>query len=152
MSSGFNTHLTPGLTRKMCHTVLFHHDLVGSAWISERCKTSRHRLLNVFQHLWSHWHLYLLSDFITHSSCRRRRNHRSFHKEQTLPCATVCGYVSSGSCQERTVFQYLHEDHFSTPAERDGQETEVVSGLHAWNSTRIVRPSGSLYVTSRPPS
>ena len=31
----------------------------------------------------------------------------------------MCGFVSSGSCQERTVFQYLHEDHSSTPAERD---------------------------------
>ena len=28
---------------------------------------------------------------------------------------------------ERTVFQYLHEDRSSTSAERDGQETELVS-------------------------
>ena len=119
------THPTPGLTRKMCQIVLFHHDLIGSALISERCRTSRH--------------LYLLSDFITHSSCRHGRNHRPF-----LPFATVCGYVSSGSCQERTVFQCLHEDHSSTPAERDGQETELVSAP-AWKSTLIVRPSGSLY-------
>ena len=64
--------------------LLFHHDLIGSAWISERCRTSRHRLLNVFQHLRTHWHLYLLSDFITHSSCRQGRNHRPFDKEHTL--------------------------------------------------------------------
>ena len=50
------------------------------------------------------------------------------------------------------MFQDLHEDHLSTPAERDGQETELGSELHAWKSTRIVRPSGSLYVTGRPPS
>ena len=40
------------------------------------------------------------------------------------------GYFSSGSCQERKVFQCLHEDHSSTPAERDGQETKLVSELH----------------------
>ena len=64
------------------------------------------------------------------------------------------GCVSSGSCQERTVYQCLREDHSSTPAERDGQETELVSELHTrGKSTRIVRPSGSLlYVNSRPPS
>ena len=27
------------------------------------------------------------------------------------------------------MFQYLHEDHSSTPAERDGQETKLVSAL-----------------------
>ena len=77
VSSRFDTHLTPRLTREVCPTVLFHHDLIGSGWISESCKTGRHRLLIVFQHLWSHWHLYLLRDFITHSSCRQGRNHRS---------------------------------------------------------------------------
>ena len=90
MSSRFDTHLTPGLTRKICQIVLFHHDLVGSAWISQRCRTGRHRIHNVFQHLWSHWHLYLLSDFITHSNCRQGRNHRPFDKEQTLFLVQLC--------------------------------------------------------------
>ena len=40
------------------------------------------------------------------------------------------GFVSFGSCQERTVRQCLHEDHSSTPAERDNQEKELVSELH----------------------
>ena len=79
--SGFDA---PGLIRKMCQIVLFQHDLIGSAWISERCRTSRHRILNVFQYLRTHWHLYFLSDFITHSSCRQGRNHRPFDKEQTF--------------------------------------------------------------------
>ena len=71
----------------------------------------------------------------------------------SLPCATVFACVSSGSCQERTVHQCLHEEHPSTPAERDNQETEFVSELYTLGkSTRIIRPSGSLHVTSRPPS
>ena len=125
MPSGFDAHLAPGLTRKVCQTVLFHHDLVGSARISESCRTRRHRLLNVFQHLRTHWHSYLLSDFVPHTSCQRGRNHHPFLKKPTLfHCATVFGCVSSGSCHERTVYQCLHEDHCSTPAERDNQERD----------------------------
>ena len=56
------------------------HDLIGSAKISECCKTSRRRLLNVFQHL----RLQLLSDFVTHTSCHQGRNQHPFEKEQTL--------------------------------------------------------------------
>ena len=74
----------------MCQIVFFHHDLIGSARISERCKTGKHRLLNVFQHLWSHSHLYLLSDFITHSTCRQGRNHRPFDREQSLFLVQLC--------------------------------------------------------------
>ena len=49
------------------------------------------------------------------------------------------------------MFQCLHEDHSGTPAERDGQETRIgFCTAHALKSTLIVRPSGSLYVTSRP--
>ena len=90
MSSGFDAHLAPGLIRKVCQIVLFHHDLIGSAWISERCKTSRHRLINVFQHLRTHWHVHLLSDFTTHSRCRQGRNHRPFDKEKTLFLVQLC--------------------------------------------------------------
>ena len=46
--SRFDAHLAPGLTRKVCPTVLFHPDLIGSARISERWRTSRHQPLNVF--------------------------------------------------------------------------------------------------------
>ena len=66
--SRFDAHLAPGLTRKVCQTVLFHHDLIWSVRISECCRTSRHRLLNVFQHLRTHWplerlrHAHQLSD------------------------------------------------------------------------------------------
>ena len=78
-----------GLTRKMCQIVLIHHDLIGSARISERCKTGRHRLFNVFQHLWSHWHLYLLSDSITYSCCCQERNLRPFDKK-TIFLVQLC--------------------------------------------------------------
>ena len=33
-------------SKKVCQTVLFHHDSIGSARIFECCRTSRHRLLN----------------------------------------------------------------------------------------------------------
>ena len=89
-SSRFDAHLAPGLTRKVCQTVLFHHDLIGSARISECCRTSKHRLLNVFQHLRTRWHLQLLSYFVTHTSCRQRRNQHPSDKEQTLFLVQLC--------------------------------------------------------------
>ena len=111
--------------------VLFHHDLIGSARISVNCRTSRHRLLNVFQHLRTHRHLQLLTDYVTHTSCRQRAQPTSLsQRTNSLPCAAVFSYISSGSCQERTVYQCLHEEHSSTPAERDNQEREFVSELH----------------------
>ena len=42
MSSRFDAHLAPGLARKVCQTVLFHYELIGSARISECCRTSKH--------------------------------------------------------------------------------------------------------------
>ena len=62
----------------------------GSARISESCRTSKHRLLNVFQHLRTHRHLQLLSDFVTHTSCQQGRNHHPFDKEQTLFLVQMC--------------------------------------------------------------
>ena len=79
----------------------------------------------------THWHLQLLSDFVTQTSCRQGRNQHPFDKEQTLFLVqNAFGCVSSGSCLERTMYQCLHEDHSSTPAERDGQETKLVCELH----------------------
>ena len=89
-SSRSDAHLAPRLTRKVCQTVLFHHDLIGSARLSECCRTSTHRLLNVFQHLRPHWHLQLLSDFVTYTSCRQGRYQHPFDKEQTLFIVQLC--------------------------------------------------------------
>ena len=52
--------------------------------------TSRHRLLDVFQHLRTLEHLQLLSDFVTHTSCRQGRNQHPFDKEQTLFLVQLC--------------------------------------------------------------
>ena len=37
-----------------------------------------------------HWHLHLLSDFVTHTSCRQGRNQHLFDKEQTLLFVHLC--------------------------------------------------------------
>ena len=66
------------------------------------------------------------SDFITQSSCRQGRNHRPLDKGQTLFLVQLC----VATFRTDLVRQCLHEDHSSTPAERDGQETELVSALH----------------------
>ena len=129
-SSRFDAHLAPGLTRKVCQTVLFHHDLIGSARISECCRTSKHRLLNVFQHLRTHRHLQLLSDFVTHTSCRQGRHQHPFDKEQTLSFVQLCFTVFLQELVRKEQYQCQHEDDSSTPAERDNQETELVSELH----------------------
>ena len=48
-----------------------------------------------------------------------------WQRTNSLPCATVFGrVVCLDSCQERTVYMCLREDHSSTPAERDNQERE----------------------------
>ena len=135
-SSRFDAHLAPRLTRKVCQTVLL-HDLIGSSKIFECCRTSRHRFL--LRH--------------SHQLSTRAQPTSLWQRTSSLPCATVFGCVSSGSCQERIVHQCLREDHSSTPTERDNQETRWVFWTsHAWKSTRVVRPSASLNVTSRPPS
>ena len=138
-STVLDAHLAPGLTRKVCHTVQFHHELIGSAKISECCSTSRHRLLNVFQHLRTHRHLQLLSDFVTHTSCRQGRYQHPFDKEQTLfLSATVFGCVSSGSCQEKNSVPVSARRSPSTPAERDNQETDLVSELHTHGKALVL--------------
>ena len=56
-----STHiLHQSLPRKVCQTVQFHHDLIGSAKVSESCRTRKHRLLIVFKDLRTHWRLQLL--------------------------------------------------------------------------------------------
>ena len=59
----------------------------------------------------------------------------SLKTKNKLSCATVFGCVSSGSCQERTAYQCLREDHSSTPAERDNQEAELGSEPHTHGKT-----------------
>ena len=74
----------------MCQTVLFHHDSIGSARIFQYCRTTKHRLLNVFQHLWTNRNLQLLNDFVTHTTCHEKHNQHPFDKEQTLFLAQLC--------------------------------------------------------------
>ena len=61
-----------------------------------------------------------------------------WQRTKSLPCATVFGCVGSGSCQERRAYLSRRKDHSRTS--------------HAWKSARIVRPSGRLNITNRPPS
>ena len=91
----------------------------------ECLETGRYRLLNVFQHLRTHWHLYLLSDFITHSSCRQGRNHRPFDKEQTLFLVQLC------------VATFRHDRRFSEPfrAVQD-EDTQGSKNCVFWRATR----------------
>ena len=50
----------------------------------------RASILDVFQHLRTHRHLQLLSDFVTHTCCRQGRNQHPFDKEQTLFLVQLC--------------------------------------------------------------
>ena len=50
------------------------------------------------------------------------------------------------------MFQYLHEDDFSTPAERDGQETDLVFLKYTRGKALELFVLLEVYVTSRPPS
>ena len=130
VSSGFDAHLAPGLTRKVCQIVVPSRSdrACQDLWALQDEEASAPQRLPAsadslaFVALEPLCHSLQLSSRAQPSSLWQRTN--------SLPCATVCGYVSSGSSQERTVFQYLREDHSSAPAERDGQETELVSALH----------------------
>ena len=137
----------------MCLTVLIQHDSTRSAWIFECCRTGWHRFLSIFQRLSSNHHLYLLIDFITHSSCRQGRNHCPFDKEQTLFLEQLCLAVFRvEACQERTVHQCLHEDHYSTPAERDKREkrTGLFEPHTHERALGLSVPSESWTLTRRP--
>ena len=50
----------------------------------------RASILDVFQHLRTHRHLQLLSDFVTHTCCRQGRNQHPSDKEQTLFLVQLC--------------------------------------------------------------
>ena len=119
-----------------------------SARLSECCKTSRHRLLNVFQHLRTHWHLQLLSDFVTYTSCRRGRYQHPFDKEQTFFLVQLCLAVFRLDLVRKE--QCTSVCTKITPVPLLSETTKRQN--YTWESTRIVRTSGRLYVTSRPPS
>ena len=79
----------------------------------------------------THWHLQLLSDFVTQTSCRQGRNQHPFDKEQTLFLVQLrLAVFRLDLVWKEQCTSVCTEDHSSTPAERDGQETKLVSELH----------------------
>ena len=122
----------PGLTRKIRQLVVFHNDLIGRDWISESGRTRMHQFIHNVHGLQSNRNLYLLGHIVTHCSGCQWRN--------LTVVWTNCVPVSA-----RTSLQYLC--FARQPRERMGFCTS-----HAWKSTRIVRASGCMNPTKRPPS